>query len=140
MSVDATELAALPVFDALSPKELERLAAGADRVEIGEPGVELTTEGDFGHSVFVVLEGSARVSIGAEAVRDLSPGDLFGEVAVLSSGRRTATVVSLTPDGARERLQARRLGDRGDERGLRSRAPSAARRAPLSRVLCRASG
>ena len=97
MSVDATELAALPVFDALSPKELERLAAGADRVEIGEPGVELTTEGDFGHSVFVVLEGSARVSVGDEVVRDVSPGDLFGEVAVLSSGRRTATVVSLTP-------------------------------------------
>jgi len=97
MSVDATELAVLPVFDALSPKELERLAAGADRVEIGEPGVELTTEGDFGHSVFVVLEGSARVSVGDEVVRDVSPGDLFGEVAVLSSGRRTATVVSLTP-------------------------------------------
>jgi CRP-like cAMP-binding protein len=97
MSVDTTELAALPVFGSLSPDELAKLAAGAERVEVGEPGVELTKEGDFGHSVLVVLEGTAQVSVDGSAVRDLSRGDLFGEIAVLSSGRRTATVVSSTP-------------------------------------------
>jgi CRP-like cAMP-binding protein len=97
MSVDATELAALPVFGTLSPAELDRLAAGADRVEIGEAGVELTKEGDFGHSVFVVLEGTAQVAVDGTVVRELSEGDLFGEIAVLTSGRRTATVVSSTP-------------------------------------------
>ena len=97
MSVDATELGALPIFDTLTPLELQRLAAGADRVEIDEPGVELTREGDFGHSAFVILSGSARVDVGGAEVRELTTGDLFGEVAVLASGRRTATVVSTTP-------------------------------------------
>ena len=97
MSVDAAELGALPVFGSLSQEELAKLAAGAERVEVGEPGVELTKEGDFGHSVFVVLEGTADVAVDGDIVRELSHGDLFGEVAVLSSGRRTATVVSSTP-------------------------------------------
>ena len=97
MSVDAAELGALPVFGSLSQEELAKLAAGAERVEVGEPGVELTKEGDFGHSVFVVLEGTAQVAVDGDVVRDLSRGDLFGEIAVLSSGRRTATVVSSTP-------------------------------------------
>jgi len=97
MPVDATELGALPIFGTLSSAELERLAAGADRVEVAGAGVELTKEGDFGHSVFVVLEGGAQVVVAGEVVRELSAGDLFGEIAVLSSGRRTATVVSSTP-------------------------------------------
>jgi CRP-like cAMP-binding protein len=97
MSVDTTELAALPVFGTLSQDELAKLAAGAERVEVGEPGIELTKEGDFGHSVFVVLDGTAQVAVDGEVVRDLARGDLFGEIAVLSSGRRTATVVSSTP-------------------------------------------
>ena len=97
MPVDATELGALPIFETLSSAELEKLAAGADRVEVAGGGVELTKEGDFGHSVFVVLEGDAQVVVAGEVVRKLSAGDLFGEIAVLSSGRRTATVVSSTP-------------------------------------------
>ena len=97
MPVDATELGALPIFETLSSAELEKLAAGADRVEVAGAGVELTKEGDFGHSVLVVLEGGAQVVVAGEVVRELSAGDLFGEIAVLSSGRRTATVVSSTP-------------------------------------------
>lgn len=96
MPVDATALGELPIFGMLSTSELETLAAGAERIEVGEPGIELMRQGDFGHSVFVVLEGRAQVAVEGRVVRDLSVGDLFGEVAVLSSGRRTATVVSST--------------------------------------------
>ena len=96
MAVDATDLGALPIFGTLSPEELHGLASGADRIEVDGPGVELTRQGDFGHSVFAVLEGTAQVLVEGRTVRDLSPGDVFGEVAVLTSGRRTATVVSTT--------------------------------------------
>ena len=40
--------------------ELDLLAASAERVEVPEPGTDLTREGDFGHSLFLVLEGTAR--------------------------------------------------------------------------------
>lgn len=96
MAVDATELGALPIFRTLSPAELEKLASSGDHVEVEGSGIELTHQGDFGHSVFVVLEGRAQVMVDDEVVRDLSPGDIFGEIAVLTSGRRTATVVSST--------------------------------------------
>ncbi len=95
--MDASELAGLSIFEMLTGEELERLASGADRITTGGAGVELTREGDFGHAVFVVLEGSAQVAVDGEVVRKLSVGDLFGEIAVLSSGRRTATVVASTP-------------------------------------------
>jgi CRP-like cAMP-binding protein len=95
MPVDPTDIIELTVFETLSPAELGRLAEGADRVAIEGPGVEITVQGDFGHSVFVVLEGDARVVVDGQEVGRLSRGDLFGEIAVIASGRRTATVESL---------------------------------------------
>ena len=54
-------------------------------------------EGDFGHAFFAVEEGSADVLCGDERVSGLVAGDVFGEIALLSSGRRTASVVAVTP-------------------------------------------
>ena len=96
MAVNPTELAGIPIFGTLAPTELERLASGGDSVVVG-PGVELTHQGDFGHSVFAVLEGSAQVVVDVDVVGHLASGDMFGEIAVISSGRRTATVISSTP-------------------------------------------
>jgi CRP-like cAMP-binding protein len=96
MALELTALA-LPVFETLSCEEREALASAGDRVEVEGPGVEITQQGDFGHSVFAVLEGDARVVVDGREVGRLSTGDLFGEIAVIASGRRTATVESLSP-------------------------------------------
>ena len=73
MPVDATALGELPIFGMLSgTSELETLAAGAERIEVGEPGIELMRQGDFGHSVFVVLEGRAQVAVEGRVVREVS--------------------------------------------------------------------
>jgi CRP-like cAMP-binding protein len=45
----------------------------------------------------VIAEGTADVIVDGETVRQLGPGDLFGETAVMASGRRTATVISTSP-------------------------------------------
>jgi flavin reductase (DIM6/NTAB) family NADH-FMN oxidoreductase RutF len=83
----------VPLFAALPAGVVERLVtAGSEReyadgeaiVRIGEPGEEL----------FVILEGSARVERGGRAMRTLTAPDLFGEVAVLDGGVRTADVVA----------------------------------------------
>jgi CRP/FNR family cyclic AMP-dependent transcriptional regulator len=55
------------------------------------------TEGDFGYAMFIVKEGTAEVLQNETVLRTLGPGDVFGEIAVLSGGRRTATVIARTP-------------------------------------------
>jgi CRP-like cAMP-binding protein len=47
--------------------------------------------------MFAILEGTADVLEDDEVIRTLVPGDVFGEIAVLAGGRRTATVVARTP-------------------------------------------
>ena len=94
--VDVGELRAVPLFGALTEDDLGRLAEGADHVDV-RAGVDLTREGDFGHSVFAIVAGSAAVTVDGSPVRQLGPGDVFGEIAVLASGRRTATVTSTSP-------------------------------------------
>jgi CRP-like cAMP-binding protein len=54
-------------------------------------------EGDFGFAAFVTTSGTADVVHDGAVVRTLGPGDVFGEIAVLSGGRRTATVVATSP-------------------------------------------
>jgi len=62
-----------------------------------EPGTTLLREGDFGYSMFSITTGTADVVRDGVVLRTLGPGDSFGEIAVLSGGRRTATVVATTP-------------------------------------------
>ena len=54
-------------------------------------------EGESGVGFFIVLDGTASVSIGGEEVRKLGPGDWFGEIALLTADSvRTATVTAET--------------------------------------------
>jgi CRP-like cAMP-binding protein len=93
--VDAGRIAAIPLFASLEPEQLERLAGHVEAVEV-DAGTVLATEGDFGYAMFAIEEGAAEVSRGGEAIATLGPGDVFGEVAVLASGRRIASVVALS--------------------------------------------
>ena len=63
---------------------------------------ELSHKGDAGTQVFLVVAGrlkaSASSSAGQEVVFSiLGPGDVVGELALFSRGRRTATVMALEP-------------------------------------------
>ena len=57
----------------------------------------MATEGDFGHALYAVESGTAEVTSDGKKLGTLGPGDVFGEIAVLASGRRTATVVATSP-------------------------------------------
>ena len=94
--MDARRLATITLFAGLPEQELDALASSAAEVEFDE-GEALMTEGDLGHCLFVVESGTAVVTSGAEKLGDVGPGDVVGEIAVLSSGRRTASVVAKTP-------------------------------------------
>jgi CRP-like cAMP-binding protein len=54
------------------------------------------TEGEGGVGFFVIEEGTAKASIANEEIRTLGPGDYFGEIALLASSNRTATVTAET--------------------------------------------
>ncbi len=81
----------VPLFAKMGTRELERLGALADEVEVGLDTV-LAEQGRVGHEFFIVLEGRVMVLDGRTPVRTLGPGEFFGEIALIESVPRTATV------------------------------------------------
>jgi len=94
--VEARRLEGIGFFSGLSKKELEKLAQWTDEVSVPR-GEALATEGDFAHEFFVIQRGSAEVRQNGERVAELGPGEFFGEIALLETERRTASVVATTP-------------------------------------------
>jgi len=62
-----------------------------------DAGTVLCREGGSGHEFFVILEGSADVTIAGKTVNSLGSGDFFGELALLDGGPRVATVTTSSP-------------------------------------------
>jgi CRP-like cAMP-binding protein len=91
--MDAATLSSISLFADLDEERRARLAEVCSEMEV-DAGTMLVQEGDFGYSMFAILSGTALVTREGATLRELGPGDVFGEIAVLSSGRRTATVTS----------------------------------------------
>ncbi len=85
-----------PLFDGLARKQLERIAQLTDDLDV-PAGTVLCKEGSRGEEFFVLMEGEAEVTQGGRQVGTMEPGDFFGEIALLESVRRTATVTAKTP-------------------------------------------
>jgi CRP-like cAMP-binding protein len=94
--VSVEDIAAVPIFSSLEPDQLATVANWFDAEHVGE-GVRLVGEGSHGYSFFVLAEGTASVTAEGEELATLQAGDFFGEVAMLGSGRRTASVTSTAP-------------------------------------------
>lgn len=60
-------------------------------------GAILTREGAVGRHSYVIVEGTAAVTVRGRKVAELGPGDVVGEMAVLQNLPRTATVTALSP-------------------------------------------
>jgi CRP-like cAMP-binding protein len=52
------------------------------------------SEGEPGDAFYVLLKGLAEVTIAGRFIRNLQPGDSFGEIALFRSVQRTATVTA----------------------------------------------
>ena len=94
--VSVDDLASVPLFDTLDSDQLANIARWFHEQNAGA-GRKLVGEGAPGYTFFVLVEGTAQVSSEGESLGDLSPGDFFGEMAILGTGRRTATVTSTSP-------------------------------------------
>jgi CRP/FNR family transcriptional regulator, cyclic AMP receptor protein len=94
--MDAARLKEIPLFSKLGEKELKRVAQLADEVEV-KAGDHLVDEGRFAHEFFVIEDGTAEVVHNGKTVAELGPGDFFGEIALIKTERRTASVIAKTP-------------------------------------------
>lgn len=88
------------VFEALDDQARRELAAFA-YVKRFRSGDVIFSMGDPGQSMMAIAEGSVRVSMLTPSAReitlnDLQAGDVFGEIALLDGGERSASVKALT--------------------------------------------
>jgi len=59
-------------------------------------GSVIFREGDEANQLFVIKSGEVRVQIGNRTVRELGADDIFGEMALIDSEPRSATVTAIT--------------------------------------------
>ena len=57
----------------------------------------LCREGQVGREFFVIVDGTAEVTKGGKRLATRSGGDFVGEIALLTTKKRTATVTATTP-------------------------------------------
>jgi CRP/FNR family transcriptional regulator len=93
-------LARIPLFDELSPGELDRVASVTVARSFPR-GVRVFHEGDSSDACYIVRTGDLRVTREhpdgrAIALATLGPGDIFGELAMLDRGTRSASVETLS--------------------------------------------
>lgn len=123
MPADASLLTALPLFSALNAEECALLTGAVDTRPL-EAGEVLFRAGDPGQAMYVVTKGTVEIFItdlaGQKIVlAECGPGEVFGELAMLDAGPRTASAVALENT---ELLEV----DRADLLFLVSRKPEAA--------------
>ena len=83
----------MEIFSALPAASLETLAREAS-YETVRPGIAIISEGDAGDSYYAITHGSVLVTMGEREIRRMDSGQGFGEIALLYSVTRTATVAA----------------------------------------------
>jgi len=100
LSDEAQSLARVPLFQRLEPHELEHLAEDVEQVNY-KGGEVIFHEYDIGDALYVVEEGSVRIWVTDEDLKqvtltELNPGQFFGEMAVLDRGQRSSSASAIT--------------------------------------------
>ncbi|HJW33461.1 MAG TPA: DUF1003 domain-containing protein [Holophagaceae bacterium] len=123
MAADAALLADLPLFASMGPDELALLAQAVDLRRL-EAGQALFKAGEPGEAMYIVASGEMEISVVDRAGQKIvltgrHRSDVFGELAMLDAGPRTATATALVPTEVLEL-------DRSDLLLLVTRKPEAA--------------
>ena len=92
-------LARTALFGSLDQQDRAAIVARMRRVQF-EPDQMIFSRGDPGRDLYLVLEGRIRLSVLSSEGRELSfdhagPGHVFGEIATLDGGERTAGATAI---------------------------------------------
>jgi CRP-like cAMP-binding protein len=90
MSVETKALQVAPLFAGLSPEDIGGILRVGRPVSF-EPGQAMVEQGDAGDGMYIIVSGSVEVDVGGR-FHKLTTGDFFGEMALVTTGRRMATV------------------------------------------------
>jgi len=98
--LDTTEKAALlsqvDFFKGCTQREIDDIAKLVSDRHFAE-GDELCHQGDAENHGFVIVDGEAAVLVDGEQVATASTGDVVGELSMLGTGKRTATLRAAGP-------------------------------------------
>lgn len=94
--MDEAKLREIPLFASLSRKQRRMLALRADEIDVS-PGKPVCRKGESANEFYLIEQGTAKVVRDDQYLDELGPGDFFGEMGVLDSAPRNATVVAQTP-------------------------------------------
>jgi CRP-like cAMP-binding protein len=92
-------LKSIDLFSQIPGEDLVRVAQIAEEVEF-EPKEAIISEGEIGDSMYLIVAGRVEVFKGKRLVVQLGERECVGEMAILDSEPRSATVRASTPVSA----------------------------------------
>lgn len=82
--------------DLFSGHEMNRLAKRGTLVDF-DTGETIATQGTRAHDVLIIALGTATVTRDGDEISTVGPGDVVGEISVLTGNSRSATIVADEP-------------------------------------------
>lgn len=91
----------VPIFNRLSERDLEALAANLQRKFFGR-GEIIFHQGSPGYCLYIIESGAVRIYTLSESGQEISiiifgPGDVIGELAILDNLPRSASAITMAP-------------------------------------------
>lgn len=83
----------VPIFGTLPPRELEFVARSI-KERLYDPGAVIVKQGEPGVGFFLIADGRVEVTHDGHKIREMGPGEFFGEMALMEERIRTATVTA----------------------------------------------
>lgn len=96
MANHTAHLRNVSLFSGVTDAELAEISRVTTELEL-DAGTVMATQGTSAREAFVILSGTAEVTVDGQKVAEVGSGECVGEIALLDSGTRSATVVAGTP-------------------------------------------
>lgn len=94
--MDPARLRSIPLFADIPDAEARKLATFATETSFGAEQV-LMRQGDYSNDLIAIEEGTADVVRDGQKIASVGPGDLIGEMGLLSRELRMASVIATSP-------------------------------------------